>query len=131
MYVRSISADRWADVYNYEEKTASPEIADLHRLVKRLDGKEYTIVTLSGDGDAHMAIGGGAGQYVVYATYDNMKFWNLLSAAPSKNMVLLNVGGQEGDYPSRHVVSIDMALQAARVFLETGQLDHTLIWEDA
>ena len=99
--------------------------------MKRLDAKEYTTVTLCGDDDAHLAIGGGAGQYVVYATYDNIKFWNLLSGAPSGTVILLNVGGQEGNYQARQVIPMDAALHAARVFFETGQLDPESIWEEA
>jgi hypothetical protein len=42
---------------------------------------------------------------------------------------MINIGGQEGDYPSRHVVDREKAVRAALCFLESSRRDPTLAWE--
>jgi hypothetical protein len=57
-------------------------------------------------------------------------FWNLLSKSNNtEESVLLNAGGQEGDFPMRKIVHVQTALTAAHTFLETGALDSKLRWE--
>jgi hypothetical protein len=128
MYIQRITADNWEGVLNHEETVDAPDLHELERLLRRLDGSKYTMITLIGERDAHLAVGGGSGRYVVYATFDNDTFWNLCSAE-AEGVVLLNIGGQEGDYASKQVVSMDVAFQAARKFLEAGELDDSLRWE--
>lgn len=66
---------------------------------------------------------------MVYATFDNCDFWNLLSVALDDDIVSLNAGGQEGDYPARHIVDLRDAQAAAQSFLEGLTLDPSLRWE--
>lgn len=129
MYIRGIVADRWEGILNREERSDSPTIQDVERFFERLDQKNYTLIILERDASTHMAVGGGAGQYVVYATYDNETFWNLLRSEPTDMTVPLNVGGQEGHYPSAQVVTKDIAWRAGRSFVEAGVLDQTLKWQ--
>src|SRR6186713_3096258 len=99
MVVQRIIADRWEGVFNHEETVESPTVADLERLINRLDADVHTMITLLSGGEAHLTVGGGANQYVVYATFDNQRFWNLVSQFRSNGTVMLKVGGQEGAYP--------------------------------
>jgi len=43
---------------------------------------------------------------------------------------LLNVGGQEGDYPVDSVVDWSQAFRAAHYFLDTGQMDPDQRWRE-
>ncbi|WP_431045594.1 Imm1 family immunity protein [Roseateles sp. L2-2] len=57
--------------------------------------------------------------------------WNLVDDSKDHvhEVVLLNAGGQEGDFPLRQVIDQLQTLQAAQTFLRTGELDAFLNWE--
>jgi hypothetical protein len=124
-----IRGDSWRGVLNDGWQVDNPSWDDVKKAIQRLDAKTYTIVTIQGPGEQHLAVGGGAGRYVVYATFDNFAFWNLLNAAVGDGMALLNAGGQEGDYPVGQIVDLTQAQTAARAFFIGLQLEPSLRWE--
>jgi hypothetical protein len=123
-----IHGDRWEGVMNHEWRIEQPSQQDMEQALQRLDAETYTMMTIHGEGERHMTIGGGGGQYVVYATFDNEEFWNLLSPQDEQGVVLLNAGGQEGDYPSGQIVNLEEACAAARTFFCQQRLDPDLRW---
>jgi hypothetical protein len=127
--VLQILCDHWDGVFNREEIVETPTTADFDRLLDRMDGQIHTMIMLRRENDAHMGIGGGSGKYVVYAAFDNETFWNLIAPEREPGTVMLNAGGQEGEYPARQVVTQDRARQAGHTFLATGELDRSLRWE--
>ena len=116
----------------------SPTWADVEREINALDARTQTVVTLAPppprgapEGDHHLAVGGGGdGRFIVYTTEDNLNFWNL--ANPEKRdaerKVRMNIGGQEGEYREAQFVSRDLALRAARRYVEDGQRAADLVW---
>jgi hypothetical protein len=86
------------------------------------------MVTIQGDEEEHFSVGGGGGRYVAYATFDNEEFWSLLRPEPAGGVILLNAGGQEGDYPAREVVSLEQARAAGRAFFLEQSLDPSQQW---
>lgn len=130
MFVDRVLADNWKGIYCSEDEIKHPSLADIDQIVDALDAKVRTLVTICGQDGCDLTIGGGLGQYVVYASIGDEQLWNLLSGDDKdKVTVLLNAGGQEGDFPLRQVVSKSQMLQAAHTFFLTGQLDSTLLWE--
>jgi hypothetical protein len=130
MFVNRVVTDKWIDVYCDEEEIETPSLADIDLVIDALDAKVRTFISLYGQDGTFLAIGGGSGQYVVYASICNEQLWNLLSDKDvGKDIILLNAGGQEGDFPARQVVNKLQALQAAHTFALTGQLDSNLLWE--
>ncbi|TKD09384.1 Imm1 family immunity protein [Polyangium fumosum] len=125
----SIHGDSWRGIQNDEWQIHMPSWDDVDNAIRRLDAKRYTILTIQGPEEQHLAIGGGAGRYVVYATFDNYQFWNLLGDSADGGMVLLNAGGQEGDYPTVQVVGLQQARSAARSFFVDLKLEPSLQWE--
>lgn len=121
--------DCWDGPNNHNVVREAPSQPEFDEAFERLDAQVHTMVVLDAGGERHMSIGGGAGQYVVYATFDNEEFWNLLRKAPTDGVVMLNAGGQEGDFPARQVVGQEEARQAGRSFLASCNLDRTLQWE--
>jgi hypothetical protein len=107
-----------------------PSLEDVAIALQQLDGKNRTLVTLEVGDDHHMAVGGGGGCYVVYMTLDNMQFKNLVIPGKSGPKVTLTCGGQEGGFPPKQCVDLDMAKTAAKTFALTGELDPKLTWED-
>lgn len=123
MFVASLSIDD-------ETVVGEPTVEDVEAAVRSLDGVQRTLVTLAGPPPAWMGIGGGAeGQFVVFATFDNEAFEQVVSPTSGIETICLVAGGQPGDYPRRHVVTFDAALQAATTFAAEGSLAPTLVWE--
>jgi Immunity protein Imm1 len=129
MYAKVLSTDLWRGPSDHGWHIADPSLQDIATAIERLDGKHHTLAILKGDGDAHLAVGGGAnGQYVVFATFDNVRLFTLTSPEQPDSKVPLCVGGQEGDYSKNTVVDFPAALAAAKRFAETGQIDSALQW---
>lgn len=130
MYTTTMVTDEWDGARNDECEVEFPSLDQVEQAVKHLDAERHSLVTLEAGGEAHMAIGGGGGRFIVYATFDNETFHNLLAGGDSEQMVTLFVGGQDGEYPAKTVVSEEAALTAAKTFAESGKLDPALSWEE-
>lgn len=109
----------------------NPTWNDIESAIRRLNGEDCTLLILGiGDPVPHMGIGGGGGgNYIVYATPDNLTFHNLINPKALKGKCELKAGGQYGDYDLRQCVSLDSVLRAAKTYAETGQIEATLTWE--
>jgi len=132
LHVSRMTADSWNGVLCDEVETSTPTVSEMESAVDALDAKVRTIVCLHSPSGAQLTIGGGAGQYVVYGSTPDEQLWNLIadSGGERSGVVILNAGGQEGDFPARQVVARPAALRAVRTFGETGKLDPTLHWEE-
>ena len=115
----------------HELETSDP--TDVLRRIDALDGSDCTLVTVFRDA-AHMTVGGSVRSgLVVYATFDDSAFHQLVSREPmnesgdSVDMVI--AGGQAGAYPRRLVVDAVIAKSAIQVFLDEGTLDPRQSWE--
>jgi hypothetical protein len=122
-----------------ETKTIkNPTWADVEREIGALDARTRTLVMLAPsppkgapEGSHHLAVGGGGdGRFIVYTTEDNLNFWNLTDPEKhgAEHKVRLNIGGQEGEYREAQFVSRDLALRAARRYVEDGQRAADLNW---
>lgn len=128
MSERTIFGDSWQGVTNAEWLVSQPTWDEVANALSRLDARKYTLVTIQGPGEQHLAVGGGSGRYVVYATFDNSEFWNLLGGLDKGEPELLNAGGQEGEYPQAQIVTYEQAREAAFAFFLNLQLEPSLIW---
>ncbi|WP_405058263.1 Imm1 family immunity protein [Kribbella sp. NBC_01505] len=133
MFITSASVD---DNETYVEREfAAGELCDelVVELVRSLDGRRHTLVTLSPGGEAHLAIGGSARDGLVgYVTEDNAVFYNLRSrAAKAQGRVTVVAGGQPGEYDGAAVVSLEEAFAAAVHYAQTGGRAEELAWEVA
>ena len=122
-----LSCDRWLGMHCADWEVESPRWPDVETSIRRLDQAEFTVVTLELDGEAHLAVGGGAGGYIVYETPDNFTFFNLLSEQAGNDSVIVAIGGQEAPYPAIQVVDIETALRAAHTYWQSQQRDSTLL----
>ena len=123
--------DRWSGVLCTEDEVQAPTMGDSLRAIAALNSKTHTMVFLFGSDNSYLCVGGGAGQYVAYVSVSGEKFLNLLQDGDGREgKVLINAGGQEGDFPARQVVDAPRVLRATRTFFETGALDLSLRWEE-
>ncbi len=130
--VVTLHTDRWIAALNEGLEIENPSWSDIADAIKALDGNTRTMINLGIGGQAHMTIGGGtAGEYVVYATFDNACFHNLLNPTKlsSKEKVSLVAGGQLGEYPERLCVPLELVLEAAKAFSDSGVLASGATWE--
>ena len=81
-------------------------------------------------------MGGGGGRYHVMLTEDahtESESWRVAERRdqPESANEILTVGGQPGRFPSRQIVSLEIALSAARAFYETGEPASDLVWDES
>jgi hypothetical protein len=131
VFAQSVTYDKWERNRDSPTTVQKPGWFTIEQRIRLLDGRQHTMVTIAGAGEAHMAVGGGGGRYVVYTTYDNLTFHNLVDPARGEAAERVLAGGQQGEYPARQVVALDQALEAARQFAEHGVLAPTVTWEEA
>ena len=114
----------------------SPTLKQVLEAVRRLNGKNTTLIKID-LGRKHLTIGGGnEGRYIALLTQikaGEESFSNLLrSKAPAKasDQELAVVAGRQcGLYPRRQVVDLKTVLRAARCFAQYGTRCPSLIWE--
>jgi hypothetical protein len=129
MFVTQFSTEDWQGNQNKGLLEEASDWREIEAAIRAMDGQGKTLVTLETEGETHMAIGGGADQYLVYVTLDNENFNYLMNLTQSDRAETLVVGGQEGIYPAKWCVDLTTALKAAQAFAEFGAIDKTLIWE--
>ncbi|EGX6618226.1 hypothetical protein JE592_004431 [Salmonella enterica] len=123
--------DKWDGVYCVEDEIISPSMLDINDAINTLDSKTHTIVSLYGKNNMCFSIGGGNGCYVVYISKNDEQFFNLINKnINDSKIMMLNVGGQEGDFSSRQVIDKSTALQAASYFFNNNDIDESLCWEE-
>jgi hypothetical protein len=92
MRAKSLSTDLWDKLADEDDDVPNPSWPQIESAIRALDGKKRTIVTLAAGGEWRLAVGGGsANRYVVYMTFDNMNFLNLLSRDKADQTVMLFV----------------------------------------
>ena len=124
-------ADEWSGVHCGETEYEDISWSDLQKLINRLDARKYTMVIISPGEDNNLTIGGGGGQYVVVATTNGDRFFEVSRDLPGeKSTVLLNVGGQEGDYPAEMIVDEVTATACAMTYLRSGTMDDRFTWRE-
>lgn len=128
-FVKKIIYDIWDNMDCDEAIIIFPTCDDVKKIIKLLDEKRYTLMSLYGDDGSYISIGGGNGKYVVYVSTTDNSLWNLLSKDNDKKTILLNIGGQKGDFFPYQIVNKEDVLQAACIFFESGRLDLSLHWE--
>lgn len=129
MFISKFSSEDWQNNQNNEVLHLAQNWQEIEEVIRELDGKHRTLVTLETDGEAHLAIGGGPDKFIVYLTFDNEVFYHLLNFAKSNLEETLVVGGQAGLHPTKSCVGIDMAIQVAKTFAKFGKKDKSCIWK--
>lgn len=121
--------DMLCDWRQGEGKIPTPAWEIIAAAVRELDAERRTEVSLGTAGEAHLSVSGGRGRYLVSATLDNDRFYDLANPAGDDSEPHRFVAaGQAILATGDEIVSLDVALTAARTFAETGRIDPTLSW---
>lgn len=129
MFITKFSVEDWVGNQNKGFVEQASNWQEIESAIRELDGHHKTLVTLETDSETHMAVGGGQDKYVVYMTFDNESFHYLVDPSRSNVEESLVVGGQEGVYPAKSCVDLNITLKAARAFAELGAMDESVVWE--
>ncbi|MDR1186169.1 MAG: hypothetical protein LBK95_01725 [Bifidobacteriaceae bacterium] len=114
-----------------QRKLCQPSPEEIKALVVALDGTDRSLVMVFRDG-AHMAVGGSAVTgLVLYATFDNRTFWQLVGDSNHGGVVGVMAGGQLGEYRARYLVDVVKALAAVTRFTHDGALAPDMVWEES
>lgn len=114
--------DRWVGDRCNEWTVETPSEDEIRTAIERLDGRTNTLVLVRKPDASHLAVGGGPEKFVVYATFDDVEFFSLLSDTDRPGEMPINAGGQIGDYPASQIVDLDAAVGAALEFARSGEL---------
>jgi hypothetical protein len=129
MFISQFSTENWQGNQNHGQIQPATVWAEIETAILQLDGDRHTAVTLEAANEAHMCVGGGPDQYVVYATLDNEDFPYLVDPSRSANPeATIVVGGQAGLYPANRCVNLATVLKAAQSFAELGQMEPSAAW---
>ena len=94
-----------------------------------LDLNSHTTLTVDGQDGSSLTIGGGSGRYVIFYTSPDGDFQNFQSdTAPDSETVLLNIGGQEGDYRKDQLTDKAKALKVLEFYSKNGTPDLAYSW---
>lgn len=127
--IEEVRFDEWNDLSLSESTIRDPKYEDVSAALHRLDAKKYTMLTCVACDNSTLVVGGGSGAYIVYYSPDDLVFYILLGNESASGSIVINIGGQEGDYSQRHVIDIDCALKALKFFYTTAQMDEEQKWE--
>jgi hypothetical protein len=118
----SLTICHWSDVSRSDEVITNPAWGEVDAAIRLLDNHERNDIYLRpirAAKDTYLAVGGGAGRYVVSGSMEGRRFPTLENPSGSEaELVPVCVGGQLGEYPSRYVVDLSVALAAVRSFYD-------------
>ncbi|SFE97117.1 Immunity protein Imm1 [Paenibacillus algorifonticola] len=135
MFIRGLHFDNWVNGRDKGEfihdQNQDLNWEMIEKILTELNGDNKTQVLLSKDEDIHMGIGGGnSGLYNVYATFDNISFFNLLDSSKSEDKIIqLVTGGQQGEFSANNCVDLETMLKAAKLFALEGEINDSLNWQ--
>ena len=107
---------------------ADPEWERVLEAIRDMNGKEHTLICLEGERKKHLTIGGGPDVFVVYATGDEEAFFTAIGPDKAGGTVDMTVGQQTAKYSAELLVAQEVVVKAAKLFVETGELDRTVLW---
>lgn len=118
----------WDEGYE-EHELHAPTPDEVTARIAALNGSDHTLVTVYRD-SAHLTVGGSAAEgLVVYCTFDNEVFWQVVVDGDPAATITVVAGGQAGAYAATHVATLGYATTAASDFLELGELASGLRWD--
>lgn len=113
-----------------EKQITNPSWEQIEAAIRALDANRYTLVSLTAGNAGTLLIGGGNGQYILTAFFEDDRHLTARKSEANSSDVELTVGGQTGNYSSNEIWPLDTAIHAARQFVESGTLDNILEWTE-
>lgn len=111
-------------------ESADPSDAEALAALDQLDGAEFSSIAFVTEDETVMAVGGGAGTFVVSITLDDdARIYTLIDPSRSEDHDEdVVVGGQSGSYQQYQCVSRELAAAAILYFQQEGAPSPELKW---
>ena len=134
MSIGLLTAVEWSGTECAEESTLTPDWTKVETAIRALDATVRDQLILQPDEDdfdTWLAVGGGSGQLVVTGSKAGQSFPSFcMPGVPRTPRVLLQVGGQEGEYDNDMIVSLETALVVAHAFFDAGGFECGIAWSE-
>lgn len=131
-FAQHLAGPVWTDSGLEDHDIDLPTWPDIEAAIGGLDGHTRTEVYLHprrSDPETYMSIAGGADDhYLVFVCHHNERFDEAVTPDAPEGTVSMVTGGQLGEFRLEHLVTLDEALEAARVFHQSGQLAGGVKW---
>ena len=132
MIIERLTVCEWTGGRRSDTEIDAPSWSDVEAAVRELNNRNLNDIYLCAR-DSHpetfLAIGGGAGQYIVSGAIEGEVFPTVIDPERSAEpRIRLMVGGQLGDYPGNYVIGLESALLAAKSYYDTGSFDGPIKW---
>lgn len=133
MAIALMTTCTWTAGSRHDTEVPQPSWDGVDRAIRALDGSAQNDLYLypgGGELGTYLCVGGGNGLYVVTGAIEiDKEFPTVVETdRPAEPKVRLVVGGQEGRYPSNWVVSLEVALSAARAFYDASGFSTNFPW---
>ncbi len=132
MSIDTITICEWFEGKKKDKVIETPLWFDIESAINSLNNRNLHDIYLepsNREPKTYLCIAGGDGRYLVSGSVRDQMFQTVIDSAKSDDGTEnLLVAGEVGDYPSHWIVGINTAMQAARVFFETGEFDSSLEW---
>ena len=127
MGIELLTVCEWVGPSMQATELERPQWEVVDEAIRALDNASRNDIYLTpsrADPETYLAIGGGAGRYIVTGSVKNKEFPTVIDPAKGTEPVeIIVVGGQSGRYPANWVLDLDTALRAARAFYATGRFE--------
>ncbi len=131
-FVQHLGVPVWTESGVEDQDFESPTWPDIEAAIGGLDGHTRTEVYLHprrGDPETYMAIAGGSdNHYLVFVCHNNERFDEAVTPDAPEGTVHMVTGGQLGEFQLEDLVTFDEALEAARVYHQSGELAGGVKW---
>jgi hypothetical protein len=114
----TVGGDNWTGSRSGEWQEENPDKESIHALIRELDGKVRTSVTVSIDTPyQYLAIAGGPDLFLVTGERADESIINLMNRTAGPGVVELVCGGQAASFESAQLVDVKAAIAAVDAFL--------------
>jgi len=126
--IKSVRIDEWHGTTFNEEVVMNPTWEDTVRLLRKLDGEQFTLIFFEASGTDSALVGGGSEYFIVSITIDD-NIYTLMNDKQGNREIFLVVGGQLGNYCDNICIEFEPMLEAIKYYYETGKLLETYTWK--
>ena len=130
--VRHLAVPVWTESGVEDHGVKLPTWPDIEAAIGGLDGHTRTEAYLHprrNDPETYMAIAGGSdNHYLVFLCHHNERFDEAVTPDAPDRTVSMVTGGQLGEFQLEDLITLDEALEAARVYHQSGQLAGGVTW---
>jgi hypothetical protein len=126
--IQQMIADVWDGPRRGESTVRNPSWELVERAIRQLDANRHTCLSLLGENNHELVVGGGNGHFVLIANLDEDTHLTALDEDKPKEEIELTVGGQTGVYTAQMIWDEETALRVVSIFYQLNRLDPLLTW---